>query len=105
MPTQATVVPVHGAFADASGFAGVIRRLQEEGVPVSAPMNPLRGLASDAEAISLVSEHDNAIPPECERFMADRMNAVIESVDASHAAFIAKPDVASSLILKAVASI
>ena len=52
MPTQPTVVLVHGAFADASGFAGVIRRLQAEGVPVSAPMNPLRGLASDAEAIT-----------------------------------------------------
>lgn len=237
MPTQPTVVLVHGAFADASGFAGVIRRLQAEGVPVSAPMNPLRGLASDAEAITryastiegpvvlvahsyggavishaapaienvralvflsafalaegescasvmepfppsmlastnvptpydapgavggpdlfiktdafhetscadlsedvagpmavsqrplsaaafteaatvigwkdlpcwyLVSEHDNAIPPECERFMAERMNAVTESVDGSHVAFIAKPEVASGLILKAVASI
>ena len=26
----------------------------------------------------LVSEHGNAIPPECERFMAQRMNAVTE---------------------------
>src|SRR6202034_1232815 len=47
-----TAVLVHGAFADASGFAGVIRHLQAQGVPVRAPMNPLRGLASDAEAIS-----------------------------------------------------
>jgi hypothetical protein len=39
----------------------------------------------------LVSEHDNAIPPDCERFMAQRMNAVTESVDGSHAAFIAQP--------------
>jgi pimeloyl-ACP methyl ester carboxylesterase len=52
----------------------------------------------------LVSEHDNAIPPDCERFMAQRMNAVTESVDASHVAFIAQPQVASSLILKALAS-
>ena len=51
MSTQPTAVLVHGAFADASGFAGVIRRLQAQGVPVRAPMNPLRGLASDAEAI------------------------------------------------------
>ena len=51
MSTQPTVVLVHGAFADASGFAGVIRHLQAQGVPVRAPMNPLRGLASDAEAI------------------------------------------------------
>jgi pimeloyl-ACP methyl ester carboxylesterase len=237
MSTQPTAVLVHGAFADASGFAGVIRRLQAQGVQVRAPMNPLRGLASDAEAIVryttaiegpvvlvghsyggavishaaaavkdvralvflaafgldegdscasvmepfppsmlastnvaspydapgavggpdlfikienfretfcadlsedvagpmavsqrplaaaafteaatvigwknlpswyLVSEHDNAIPPDCERFMAQRMGAVTESVDGSHAAFIAQPDTASSLILKALTSV
>jgi pimeloyl-ACP methyl ester carboxylesterase len=237
MSTQPTAVLVHGAFADASGFASVIRRLQAQGVPVRAPMNPLRGLASDAEAIArytttiegpvvlvghsyggavishaapavkdvralvflaafgldegescasvmepfppsmlastnvaspydapgaaggpdlfikienfretfcadlsediggpmavsqrplaaaafteaatvigwknlpswyLVSERDNAIPPDCERFMAQRMGAVTESVDGSHAAFISQPDVASSLILKALTSV
>src|SRR5579863_719960 len=51
MSTQPTAVLVHGAFADASGFAAVIRHLHAQGVPVRAPMNPLRGLASDAEAI------------------------------------------------------
>jgi pimeloyl-ACP methyl ester carboxylesterase len=51
MSTHPTAVLVHGAFADASGFAGVIRHLQAQGVPVRAPMNPLRGLASDADAI------------------------------------------------------
>src|SRR5580658_2272709 len=50
MSTEPTAVLVHGAFADASGYAGVIRHLQAQGVPVRAPMNPLRGLASDAEA-------------------------------------------------------
>jgi pimeloyl-ACP methyl ester carboxylesterase len=237
MSTKPTVVLVHGAFADASGFAGMIRHLQAQVVPVRAPMNPLRGLASDAEAIRrytttidgpivlvghsyggavisqaaptvkdvralvflsafaldqgescvtvmepfppsllatnnvpspydapgatggpdlfikieqfhevfcadlsddvagpmavsqrplsaaaftetasavgwrdvpswyLVSEHDNAIPPECERFMAQRMNAVTETVAGSHVAFIAKPEVASGLVLKAVASV
>src|SRR6202167_3457518 len=47
-----TVVLVHGAFADASGFAGVIRELRSQGVEVRAPMNPLRGLAFDADAIA-----------------------------------------------------
>jgi pimeloyl-ACP methyl ester carboxylesterase len=237
MSTHPTAVLVHGAFADASGFAGVIRHLQAQGVPVRAPMNPLRGLASDAEAVVryttaiegpvvlvghsyggavishaapavkdvralvflaafgpdegescasvmepfppsmlastnvaspydapgavggpdlfikienfretfcadlsedvagpmavsqrplaaaafteaasvigwknlpswyLVSERDNAIPPDCERFMAQRMGAVTESVDGSHAAFIAQPDIASRLILKALTSV
>jgi pimeloyl-ACP methyl ester carboxylesterase len=236
MDTTPTAVLVHGAFADASGYAGIIRILQGEGLDVRAPMNPLRGLASDADAITryttaldgpivlvghsyggavisqaapsvkdlralvylsafapdegescatvqepfppsllastlmpspyeapgaaggpdffiriadfhetfcadlpddvaatmavsqrplsaaaftesataagwkslpswfLVSERDNAISPEAERFMAERMGATTESIDGSHAAFIAQPDVAASLILKAVAA-
>jgi pimeloyl-ACP methyl ester carboxylesterase len=230
------VVLVHGAFADASGFAGMIRELQSEGLEVRAPMNPLRGLAFDADAIArytasiegpillaghsyggavisqaataiksatalvylsafaldenescasllgqfppsllastsipspydapgaaggpdlfikiadfqrtfcadlpdelaatmavsqrplssaaltepattagwknlpswyLVSEHDNALPPDAQRFMAKRAEAVTESVDGSHAAFIARPKVAAGLILKAMAT-
>ena len=235
MASNPTVVLVHGAFADASGYAGVIRQLQSQGLEVRAPMNPLRSLAFDADAIVrytttidgpvvlvghsyggavisqaapsaadvialvflsafaldegescasvqepfppsllastsvpspydapgapggpdlfikisefhktfcadlptevaapmavsqrplsaaaltekatiagwkdlptwyLVSEQDNAIPPECERFMAKRMSANVESVSGgSHAAFIAQPDIAASLILKAI---
>src|SRR6202030_1962800 len=52
MSPQPTAVVVHGAFADASGYEGVIRHLEAQGVPVRAPMNPLRGLASDADAIT-----------------------------------------------------
>src|SRR6202035_2882899 len=48
----ATVVLVHGAFADASGFGGVIRELQSAGHTVVAPPNPLRSLAFDAAAIA-----------------------------------------------------
>src|SRR6516162_5863012 len=49
-PTAAplTVVLVHGAFADASSWTGVIERLQKKGVQVTAPANPLRGVASDS---------------------------------------------------------
>jgi len=236
MSTDNTVVLVHGAFADASGYAPLIRILEAQGVTVRAPMNPLRGLASDADAIVrytttidgpivlvghsyggavisqaapavknatglvflsafaldegescasvqepfppallattnvaspydapgaaggpdlfikiadfretfcadlpeelaapmavsqrplsaagltenatvagwkslptwyMVSKRDNAIPPDCERFMAQRMNASTEEVNGSHAAFIVHPDVAAGLVLKAVAA-
>ena len=235
MATSPTVVLVHGAFMDASGYGRVIRRLQSKGIQVRAPMNPLRGLSFDADALTryanviegpvllvghcyggavisqaalalpratglvflsafaldegescaslqepfpssllvstavpspydapgasggpdlfikieefhqtlcadlpddlaavmavsqrplslrafsepatlagwrslpswyMVSDHDNVIAPEAERFMAKRMGAEVENVDGSHAAFIARPDVATALILKGVA--
>ncbi len=43
-----TVVLVHGAFADASGWSDVIDRLERQGYPVIAPANPLRGVTADA---------------------------------------------------------
>jgi pimeloyl-ACP methyl ester carboxylesterase len=232
--TEPTVVLVHGAFADASGFAGVIRELENAGHPVVAPPNPLRSLAFDAAAIAaavsaidgpvvlvghsyggavitqasagldnvtalvylaafgldvgescasvqepfppsllattaaptpydapgasggpdlyikkdqfretfcadvpvdvadvmfatqrplsvaaltekataagwkakpswfLVSEHDNAIPPDAERFMAERMSAKTETINGSHTAFIASPVAAAAFIRQAL---
>ncbi|KOU61210.1 alpha/beta hydrolase [Streptomyces sp. MMG1533] len=52
MSTTPTVLLVHGAFADAGSWAGVIAELQQHGIPVLAPPNPLRGLASDAAYIA-----------------------------------------------------
>jgi pimeloyl-ACP methyl ester carboxylesterase len=237
MPDSAvtTVVLVHGAFADASGFGGVIRELSSAGHEVVAPPNPLRSVAFDASALSalvkaiegpvllvghsyggavitqagadldnvvglvyvaafgldvgescasvqgpyppsmlastsyptpydaagapngpdlyirkdqfretfcadvpvdvaevmyvtqrplslaaltenatraawktkpswyLVSQHDNAIPPDAERFMAKRMGAVTEEIDGSHTAFIAQPVRVAGFIRKALA--
>jgi pimeloyl-ACP methyl ester carboxylesterase len=235
-PTRRTVVLVHGAFADASGFGGVIRELQAAGHTVLAPPNPSRSLAFDAAAISafvsaidapvvlvghsyggavitqasagldnvaalvylaafgldegescasvqqpfpppllsstsypttydapgapqgpdlyiakerfretfcadvpvdvaevmfatqrplslaaltenataagwkskpswyLVSEHDNAIPPDCERFMAERMGATTKSIAGSHTAFIAQPVSVAGFIADALAA-
>src|SRR6516165_8382498 len=221
-----TVVLVHGAFADASGFAGVIRELESAGHTVLAPPNPLRGVAFDAGVVSnvvqaiggpvvlvghsyggavisqasaglanvtglvflaafgleagescaavqqpfpppllattvaptpydapgaaggpevyvqkqqfretfcadvpvdmadvtfaalnenataagwkskpswfLVSEHDNAISPDAERFMAQRMGATTETIDGSHTAFIAKPVAVATFIRQAL---
>ncbi|UBU17151.1 alpha/beta fold hydrolase [Nonomuraea gerenzanensis] len=53
--TTPTVVLVHGAFADAASWSGVIAELQQHGVPVVAPPNPLRGLAADAAYIESVA--------------------------------------------------
>jgi pimeloyl-ACP methyl ester carboxylesterase len=49
-----TVVLVHGAFADASSWTGVIERLQAGGVSVTAPANPLRGIAIDTAYLAAV---------------------------------------------------
>src|SRR3712207_2430201 len=50
--TTPTVVLVHGAFADSSGWDGVIRRLQAADVLVRAVVNPLRGLAADSAYVA-----------------------------------------------------
>lgn len=49
-----TIVLVHGAFADASGWVGVIAELQRDGFAVVAPANPLRGVSADAAYIASV---------------------------------------------------
>jgi pimeloyl-ACP methyl ester carboxylesterase len=47
---------VHGAFADASSWNGVIERLQAKGVQAKAPANPLRGISNDSAYIAGVLE-------------------------------------------------
>jgi pimeloyl-ACP methyl ester carboxylesterase len=49
-----TVVLVHGAFADGSGWNDVIEQLQAKGISVTAPANPLRGIASDSAYIASI---------------------------------------------------
>ena len=46
-----TAVLVHGAFADATGWGGLIRELENSDYSVFAPPTPLRGLSSDAQAL------------------------------------------------------
>jgi pimeloyl-ACP methyl ester carboxylesterase len=46
-----TVVLVHGAFADGSGFRPVVEQLVAAGYPVAVAPNPLRGLSSDAAQV------------------------------------------------------
>ena len=49
-----TIVLVHGAFADASGWSEEVRRLQRLGYTVVAPANPLRGLTNDSDYVRSV---------------------------------------------------
>lgn len=52
--TKPTIVLVHGAFADASSWNGVVERLERRGYAVMAPANPLRGLYNDSSYIASV---------------------------------------------------
>jgi pimeloyl-ACP methyl ester carboxylesterase len=47
-----TIVFVHGAFAESASWSGVIEPLAADGHRVVTVANPLRGLASDAAAVS-----------------------------------------------------
>jgi pimeloyl-ACP methyl ester carboxylesterase len=52
MTEPLTVVLVHGAFAGASSWNGVVERLLAADVEVAAPANPLRGIAHDSAYIA-----------------------------------------------------
>src|SRR5215510_277084 len=58
-----TIVLVHGAFADASGFRGLYDELLSEEVSMIAPPNPLRGLTGgDGEYLkSVIGEIDGPV--------------------------------------------
>ena len=56
-----TVVLVHGAYADASSWNGVIERLQAGGVRVTAPANPLRGISIDSAYIASVLDQTHRL--------------------------------------------
>jgi pimeloyl-ACP methyl ester carboxylesterase len=51
-PTRPTIVLVHGAWADASGFGAEIRALRDRGFRAIGFANPLRGLSSDARYLA-----------------------------------------------------
>lgn len=53
-PQDVTIVLVHGAFADASSWSGVVQRLQRRGFRTVAVANPLRNLATDAAYVDAV---------------------------------------------------
>ena len=49
---QPTIVLVHGAFAESSGWDAAIDQLLDAGHPVIAAANPLRSLATDAATVA-----------------------------------------------------
>jgi pimeloyl-ACP methyl ester carboxylesterase len=50
----------------------------------------------------LVSEHDEAISPDTESFMAERMGATTARIDGTHVAFISRPVAVAAFITSAV---
>jgi pimeloyl-ACP methyl ester carboxylesterase len=50
----------------------------------------------------LLGTEDKAIPPALQRFMAERANATIVEVPASHVSFVPQAEAATQLILQAV---
>ncbi|MER7926036.1 alpha/beta hydrolase [Streptomyces sp. NPDC096057] len=57
-----TIVLVHGAFADASSWNGVVGKLLAHDYPVIAAANPLRGLTTDADYVrQLVTSLDGPV--------------------------------------------
>lgn len=53
-PSKPTIVLVHGAFADSSGWGEVITGLNRDGYTTIAAANPLRSLAGDAASVAAV---------------------------------------------------
>src|ERR1700735_3360649 len=49
--TKPTIVLIHGAFADASGWSDVIQLLSAQGYSAYAPANPLRGVITDGDSV------------------------------------------------------
>ena len=60
-----------------------------------------RSLHEVARTLAGLTE-DKAIPPALQRFMAERANATIVEVPASHVSFVSQPEAATQLILQAV---
>lgn len=53
-PSSITVALVHGAFADSSGWSGVVEKLLGADVEVTAVPNPLRGIEEDSAYVARV---------------------------------------------------
>lgn len=80
-PAKPTIVLVHGAFADASSWNGVIAVLKKDGYSVVAVANPLRGVKSDARYVDDIL---NSIQPSVVLVGHSYGGSVISGVRASN---------------------
>jgi hypothetical protein len=112
-----TVVLVHGAFADSSSWNGVIERLQTKGVEVTAPANPLRGIAHDSaytaglfaqtpgQILAVGHSYGGAVitaGTDVIRSQAERARATITEVEGSHVIMVSQPQAVTDVILEAL---
>ncbi|HEY3408574.1 MAG TPA: alpha/beta hydrolase [Propionicimonas sp.] len=58
----------------------------------------------DRPSWALVAEHDNAIPPAGQRWMAERAGATVGTVGSSHAVMVSQPAVVTQTILEAASA-
>jgi alpha-beta hydrolase superfamily lysophospholipase len=98
-----TIVLVHGAYADASSWNGVIERLLQQGYTVIAPANPLRGKKLPSWAV--VATGDKAAGTDAVRSQAQQAGADIVEVEGSHVIMISQPQAVTDHILKAVRAV
>ncbi|MFF0267662.1 alpha/beta fold hydrolase [Kribbella sp. NPDC004536] len=59
----------------------------------------------DKPSWALIAEHDNAIPPDGQRWMAERAGATLGSVASAHAVMLSQPAAVTETILEAVRSL
>jgi len=71
------IVLVHGFWADGSSYNQITAQLLSEGYAAIAVQNPLTSLADDLAAPNwyIVSSQDQAVPPELQFNLAERMGA------------------------------
>jgi pimeloyl-ACP methyl ester carboxylesterase len=104
-----TVVLVHGAFADGSGWNGVVERLQaaEQRPVAAAAFGEKNGRPAwkNRPAWAVVATGDKAAGADVVRSMAGRAKAEITEVDGSHVIMISQPQAVTDVIMKALQSV
>jgi pimeloyl-ACP methyl ester carboxylesterase len=91
---------MRGILADRKRTADQAAHRRAEGLAAATPSGPpgWRSIPS----WYLLGTEDRAIPPTGQRFMAERGNAQIEEVAASHASMVSQPEVVTRLVLSAI---